>query len=273
MQRLIATAWLPRLALCAVFTAAAIPAAFAQAPLKIGTHAGPYEDITNAAAQAAKNNGIVIQPVVLDGVVSANEMVAGGDLDGTASQHVVYLNTEIKKRGYKLIKLTEIYTVPLAIFSTKHKTLADIPDGGTFAVPNDETNQSRALLAMQDNGLIKLRADFNPETENATVLDVAQNPRHLKLVEISTPILASSLPDVDAGAVNANFAFSLAKLTLAKALGVENPERTKRYTQILVIRAEDKDKPWVQPLINSYHSPEVRAVIETKFKDVMQPAF
>lgn len=273
MKPLITNIKLSGLACFTLLGVLTMPTAFAETVVKIGTHGGPYEDITGAAAQAAKGHGITLQPVVLDGVVSANEMVAGGDLDGTASQHVVYLNTEIKKRGYKLIKATDIYTVPLAIFSLKHKTLAEIPDGGTFAVPNDETNQNRALLAMQDNGLIKLRADFNPETENATVMDVTDNPRNLKLVELTTPILATSLPDVDAGAVNANFAFSLAHLTLAQALGKESPERTKRYTQILVIRAADKDKPWVQPLIDSYRSPEVRAVIETKFKDVMQPAF
>lgn len=264
---------LPAIVLGLLFTASVLQAAHAQTVLKVGTNAGPYEDITQAAARAAAHNGITIQPVVFDGVVSPNESLAGRDLDANAYQHVVYLNTENTKRGYMLIKAADLYTVPLAIFSKKHATLDQIPQGGSFAVPADEANQNRALLAMQDVGLITLREGASSATHNASVLDVVENPKQLKLIEISTPILASSLPDVDAGAVNANFAFKLANLTLAQAIAVENPERTRKYTQVLVIREADKDKPWVKPLVRSYQSPEVRAVIDTQFKDVMQAAF
>lgn len=243
------------------------------AAVRVGTLGGPFEQVTEAAAKAAPRNGLKIVPVVFDGIVSPNEALVGGDISANAYQHVVFLNSEVANRKYKLIKAADIYTVPLAIYSKKHKTLADIPVGGKFAIPADEANQSRALLALQDNGLIKLRADFNPLKGNASVLDVVANPKKLQLIEISTTILANSLPDVDAGAVNANLAFQLAKLSLSDALAVENKETTKRYTQILVIREADKNKPWVAPLIKSYQSDEVRQLIDSKFKNVMTPAF
>ncbi len=241
--------------------------------VRIGTLGGPYEQVTEAAAKAGPRNGVKIVPVVFDGIVSPNEALVGGDIDGNAYQHIVFLNSEVANRKYKLIKAADIYTVPLAIYSTKHKTLADIPVGGKFAIPADEANQSRALLALQDNGLIKLRPDFNPLKGNASVLDVVANPKKLQLIEISTTILANSLPDVDGGAVNANLAYQLAKLSLKDALAVENKETTKRYTQVLVIREADKNKPWVAALVKSYQSDEVRQLIDAKFKNVMTPAF
>lgn len=241
--------------------------------LKVGTLGGPYEQVTEAAAQAAPHQGIVIKPVVFSGVVSPNEALVGKDLDANAYQHIPFLKSEVNKRGYKLIKIADIYTVPLAIYSLKYKTLAALPAGAKIAIPADEANQSRALLALQDNGLIKLRPDFDPLKGNASTLDVVENPKKFKLVEVSTTILPKSLPDVDAGATNANLAFQLAHLSLKDAIAVENPNTTRRFTQILVIREEDRNKPWVTPLVKSYQSPEVKALIDSQFKNVMTPAF
>lgn len=241
--------------------------------LRIGTLGGPYEQITEAAAKAAPRFGLNIKPVVFDGIVSPNEALVGGDLDGNAYQHIVFLNNEVANRKYKLIKAADIYTVPLAIYSKKYKALKDIPVGGKIAIPADEANQSRALLALQDNGLIKLRADYDWRKGNASVLDVAENPKKFQLIEVPTTILPNSLPDVDAGATNANLAYQLAKLSLKDALAVENKETTKRYTQILVIREADKNKPWVASLVKAYQSDEVRQLIDTQFKNVMTPAF
>lgn len=245
----------------------------AQDVLKIGTRAGPNEEITEAAARAAQRLGLKLQPVVFDGVVNPNEALVGRDLQANAFQHIVYLNAEIKNRGYKIVKAADIYTVPLAIYSKKYKTLDELPVGARFAIPADDANQSRALLALQDHGLIKLRADFNQDQQNASLLDVAENPRKLKFVELATQVLAASLPDVDAGATNANFASQLAKLSLTEALARESAQRTQRYTQIVAVRIEDKDRPWVKTLVASFQSEEVRQLIESRYKHVLAPAF
>lgn len=247
--------------------------AMAEQTLRVGTLGGPYEQITDAAASAAPQFGIKIEPIVLDGMVSPNEMLVGGDLEANAYQHSVFLNTDIARRHYKLIKIADIYQVPLAIYSKKYKSIKDIPDGGKIAIPADESNQSRALIALQYNGLIKLRAGFDWHTDNASVDDVAENPHKFEFVEVPVTVLPNSLPDVDAGVVNALIAYQLARLTLKDAIGVESPQATKRYTQILVIREADKNKPWVAPLIKAYHSDAVRNLITGQFKNLMTPAF
>ncbi|HVR54047.1 MAG TPA: MetQ/NlpA family ABC transporter substrate-binding protein, partial [Pseudorhodoferax sp.] len=190
-----------------------------------------------------------------------------------AYQHTVYLNAEVRRRGFKIVQAAEIYTVPLAIYSSKHRSLAELPRGARIAIPSDEANQGRALLALQDHGLVKLKAGLDFSARSPSLLDIAENPKDIKFLELAVPAVPKALPDVDAAAVNANVAHQQAGLTLKQAIGVEKPETTKRYTQLLVIREADKDKPWVPTLVSAYRSPEVRQLIETQFKDVMTPAF
>ncbi|WP_326543379.1 MetQ/NlpA family ABC transporter substrate-binding protein [Pseudorhodoferax sp.] len=238
--------------------------------LKIGTFGGPFEQVTDAAARAGKRLGLDITPVIFSNAVLPNEALVGNEIDGNAYQHTVYLNAEVRRRGFKIVQAAEIYTVPLAIYSAKHKSLADLPKGARIAIPSDEANQGRALLALQDHGLVKIKAGLD---RSPSLLEVAENPKDIKFLELAVPAVPKALPDVDAIAVNANVAHQQASLTLKQAIAVEKAETTKRYTQLLVIREADKDKPWVPTLVSAYRSPEVRQLIETQFKDVMTPAF
>lgn len=241
--------------------------------LRIGTFGGPFEQVTDAAARAGKRLGLDITPVVFSNAVLPNEALVGHEIDGNAYQHTVYLNAEVRRRGFRIVQAAEIYTVPLAIYSARHRSLAELPRGARIAIPSDEANQGRALLALQDHGLVKLKAGLDLSARSPSLLDVAENPRDLKFLELAVPAVPKSLPDVDAAAVNANVAHQQAGLTLKQAIAVESPESTKRYTQILAVRESDRDKPWLPALVSAYRSPEVRQVIETQFKDVMTPAF
>lgn len=266
-----------RLALASISAAvallAAVPAQAQQTALKVGTFGGPFEQITEAAAKAGKRYGLDLKPVIFSNSVLPNEALVGGELDANAYQHVVFLNAEVRRRGFKIVRATDIYTVPLAAYSLKYKSLADLPNKAKVAIPSDEANQGRALLALQDHGLIKLKSGIDLNTHNPSLLDIAENPKSLQFLELAVPAVPKSLPDVDAALVNANVAHQQAKLTLKDAIAVENPSTTKRYTQLLVIREADQNKPWVEALVKSYRSDEVRQVIQTEFKDVMTPAF
>lgn len=242
--------------------------------IKVGTLGGAFEQITQAAVKAAEREGAIkIEPVVFNSSVLPNEALAGGDIHANQYQHAVFLANEIKRRGYKIHRAADIYNVPLAIYSKKHKRLQDLPQGAKFVVPADEANQNRALLALQANDLITLRADFDPAKGGATLLDIADNPKKISFVEAQVPAIPKLLDDVDGGAVNANTAFQNSGLTLQDAIAVESPTEIHRYPSVLVVRDGEQEAPWLPALIRAYQSPEVKALAEEKFKGTVVPLF
>lgn len=242
--------------------------------LKVGTLGGAFEQITQAAARAADREGVIkIVPVVFSSSVLPNEALAGGDIHANQYQHAVFLANELKRRNYKIVRTADIYEVPLAIYSKKHKKLEDLPQGAKFVVPADEANQHRALLALQSNGLIKLKAGFDSAKDGATLLDIAENPRKLSFIEAQVPAIPKLLDDVDGGAVNANTAYQNSGLTLADAIAVESKSEIARYPSVLVVREADKAASWLAALTRAYKSPEVKALAEEKFKGTVVPLF
>jgi D-methionine transport system substrate-binding protein len=157
---------------------------------------------------------------------------------------------------------------PVGIYSKKYKSWDVLPPGAALAIPNDPTNGGRFLLLLQDKGALKLKADvgFKPR-----VADVTGNPRSFKIVEVEAAQTARSLDDVDAAGINTNFA------TLAGLDPVKDPilreDPKGPYTNIIVVRSADKDKPWVKTLVQSYQTSEVREFVLTKFKGAVLPSW
>ncbi len=148
---------------------------------------------------------------------------------------------------------------PLGIYSKRHKSFDAVPKGGMVAIQNDPTNGGRALLLLQDKGVIKLKpgVGFKPG-----VADIVENPRKLKFIEVDAAQTPRSLDDVDAAAINTNFA-TPAGLKPSDAILREEPKGP--YVNVLAVRSADKDKPWVKALIESYRSPETKAFIDKTF--------
>ncbi|MEJ8809537.1 MetQ/NlpA family ABC transporter substrate-binding protein [Variovorax ureilyticus] len=240
---------------------AAVPAFAQDKPIKVGVTGGPHAQIFEQVKKVAEKDGLKIQIVEFSDYVQPNAALAAGDLDANSYQHKPYLDQQVKDRNYKLVDVAYTVNFPIGIYSKKVKSLKDLKDGARVGIPNDPTNGGRVLLVFQDQGLIKLKPEAGLK---ATPLDVIENPKKIKFVEVDAAQLPRSLDDLDAAGINTNFALSAGlnpgKDAIAKE-GAKSP-----YVNILVVREQDKSKPWVAKLVKAYHSDEVRNYIQNEFK-------
>ncbi len=267
---ILATMWL------AIGLGAASTATIAQAPqdktrIKVGISAGNQEQIFEVVKKVAARDGLNVDVVVFNDYLQPNEALAGGDLDANAFQHKPFLDSQIKTRGYKIVPVGLTITAPLGIYSKKYRQIADLPEGARIGIQNDPSNGNRALLLLQKAGLIKLKAGVGANGVNATPLDVEENPRKLKLVELDAAQLPRALPDLAAASINNDYAYQ-AGLSLQKdTIAVEDARGP--YANLIATREADKDKPWVRKLVKAYQSDEVRSLITAKFGGAIIPAF
>ena len=185
--------------------------------IKVGVSPVPHEQIVNAVKDQLAKKGINVEIVEFTDYVQPNLALNDKSLDANFFQHKPYLDEFCKSRGLKLASVGAVHLEPMSVFSNKYKSLAELPDGASIAIPNDPTNGGRALLVLQSAGLIKLR-DGAPVT--ATPQDIAENPHNLKFSELEAPQLPRSLADVNAAVININFALE-AKLNPKEACLVE----------------------------------------------------
>jgi len=239
--------------------------------IKVGISVGSAEAIFEVVKKVAARDGLELQTVVFSDYLQPNAALAAGDLDANAFQHRPYLESQIAARGYRIVPVGLTITAPLGIYSRKFRSVEQLPQGAAIGIQNDPSNGNRALLLLQKAGLIRLKPGVGENGVNATPLDVFENPRKLKLVELDAAQLPRSLDDLAAASINNDYAFK-AGLSLQKdTIAVEDPRG--RYANIIATRSEDKDRPWVRKLVQAYHSEEVRKFIETEFKGSLVPAF
>lgn len=241
-------------------------------PLKVGVRGGVDEQIWEVVTQVAKKNGLAVEPVVITGTASPNEALNNGDLEANAFQHVPFLKDQIKQRGYKLVPVANTLISPLAFYSKNYKSLKALPDGAKVGIPNDPSNQTRALVILRDEGLITLREGFDASKETASLSDVTSNPKKLNFVESTSVVLARSLPDVDTAAIVNSFAYQAGLIATRDGIAVERKENNP-YVNIIAVREQDKNAPWVPELIKAYHSEEVRHFILSKYEGSVIPVF
>jgi D-methionine transport system substrate-binding protein len=236
--------------------------------IRIGATAGPHAQILEAVKPVAAAKGLDIKIIEFSDYIVPNGALAAGDLEANSYQNQPFLDQQNKDRGYNIVPVALTVNFPLGVYSKKHKAWADVPDGAQIAIQNDPTNGGRTLLLLQDKGVIKLKdgVGFKP-----TVLDIVSNPKKLKFIEIDAAQTPRSLDDVDAAAINTNFAIPAGLNPRKDALLKEDPKGP--YVNFVAVRAADKDKPWVKTLVESYHSGEVKAFIEGKFQGSVLPAW
>ncbi|GAA4409764.1 MetQ/NlpA family ABC transporter substrate-binding protein [Quisquiliibacterium transsilvanicum] len=245
----------------ALGAAFALPALAQDKPYKIGVTAGPHAQIMEQVKRVAEKDGVKIQIVEFSDYVQPNAALAAGDLDANSYQHKPYLDQQVKDRGYKLTSVAFTVNFPIGLYSKKVKSLDELKEGARFGIPNDPTNGGRVLLVLQEKGLIKLRPEAGLK---ATPLDVISNPKKLRFVELDAAQLARALDDLDAAAINTNYALSAGLQPGKDSIAQEGAKSP--YVNILVVREQDKDKPWVAKLVAAYHSDAVRQFVKTEFK-------
>ena len=237
-------------------------------PLKVGVTAGPHAQILEIVKKVAERDGLKLQIVEFNDYVQPNAALANGDLDINSYQHQPYLDNTVKDRGYKLVSIAQTVTFPIGLYSKKVKTLDQIPAGGRIAIPNDPTNGGRALLLLADKGLIKLKPEAGLK---ATPIDVIDNPKKLKIIELDAAQLPRALDEVDAAAVNTNYALPAGLVPTRDAIALEDPRSP--YANVIAVRAQDKDNPAYKKFVKAYHSDEVKQFIAKEFKGSLIPAW
>ncbi|MTH33629.1 MetQ/NlpA family lipoprotein [Paracoccus limosus] len=255
--------------LALTLSALALSAAMASAEeIKVGVSVGEHAEIMEQVAKVAKDKGLDIDIVEFTDYVVPNQALNDGDLQANSFQHQPYLDNQIKDRGFDLVAIGKTITTPMGVYSAKLKSLDDLPEGGKVAIPNDPTNGGRALLLLQDKGLIKL-ADGVGLTP--TPLDVAENARNLKFLELDAAQLPRALADADVAVINTNYALEAGLNPEKNAIAIEAAESP--YANIIVVRTADKDAPWAKTLVDSYHSDAVKKYIQDKYHGAVIPAW
>lgn len=247
---------------------AVIAGAASAETIKVGVTAGPHAQILEAVKPIAAKNGLDIQIVEFTDYVIPNAALDAGELQANSFQNQPYLDNQKAERGYKIESVALTVNFPMGVYSRKYKSWNEVPQGATLSIPKDPTNGGRVLLLLQDKGVLKLRqgVGFKP-----AVADVVDNPKSFEIVEVDAAQTAKSLDDVDAAGINTNYATQAGLDPVKDAILREDPKGP--YTNIIVVRAADKDKSWVRLLVQSYQSPEIRDFVLTKFKGAVLPAW
>lgn len=232
------------------------------AVLTVGATPEPHANILALIADDLAKEGITLKIVEFNDYVTPNEAVESGQIDANFFQHVPYMNTFNKDRGYHLASVAGTHVEPLALYSGKYDSLTAIPDGAVIAVPNDPTNEGRALLLLQSAGLLKLDANAGLE---ATPQNIVENPRNFKFREIEAASLPRILADVDAAVINGNYAIPAGLSTAKDGLLVEGADSP--YVNIVTVKAGNEADPRIQALVKAVLSDEVREWIKTTYPD------
>ena len=239
--------------------------------ITVGASPSPHAEILEAAKAALKAEGYERKVVEYTDYVQPNLALESKSLDANYFQHLPYLENFNKERGTKLVSVAAIHYEPFGIYAGKSKDLKSLPDGAKIAVPNDVTNEARALLLLADQGLITLKDNTDI---NATKQDIVENPHNIEIVEVEAAQVPRSLQDVDFGVVNGNFAIA-SGLNVADALATEAADSVaaKTYANIVVVREGDENSEKTQALVKALTTAEIKQFIENKYKGAVVPIF
>jgi D-methionine transport system substrate-binding protein len=234
----------------------------------VGATPGPHAQILEAVKPIAARRGLDIRVVEFSDYVAPNAALEAGDLQANSFQHQPYLDNQIADRRYRIAPVALTVNFPIGIYSKKHRSWDAVPAGASLSIPNDPTNGGRVLLLLRDKGILKLKDNVG---YGPTVLDIVENPKRLKIVESDAAQTPRMLDDVDAAAVNTNYAAQAGLDPVKDAIVREDPKGP--YANIIAVRTVDKDKPWVKALVESYQTPEIREFVLGKFKGAVLPAW
>ena len=238
--------------------------------IKVAASATPHAEILEEAKPLLAKEGYDLQVTVFDDYVQPNEVVDSGDFDANYFQHVPYMVQFNKEKGTKLVDAGDIHYEPFGIYPGTKKSLDEIADGDEIAVPNDTTNEARALLLLQDNGLIKLKDGAGL---TATVNDIAENPHNIKIVELEAAQAARVTGKTAFVVLNGNYALQAGYSVKKDALAYEasDSEAAKTYVNIIAVKEGNEDSEAVKALVDALKSDEIKDYINETYDGAVVP--
>ena len=240
----------------------------------VGASSTPHAEILEAVRGELEALGYELDIKIFDDYVMPNLALADGEIDANYFQHEPYLLNFNAENGTDLVSAAAIHYEPMGIYGGSKSSLDELAEGDIIAVPNDGTNEARALLLLQDQGLITLKEGIDASTETATILDIAENPKNLEIVEMEAKNIPHSLPDVAFAVINGNYALQ-AGLTGNDALASESADSdaAQTYANILAVRAGEEDSAKTQALVTALTSETCRQFIEETYSGAVVPIF
>ena len=237
--------------------------------IKIGATPSPHAEILEAAKDALKKKGVDIEIVTYNDYVQPNLATDQGQIDANYFQHVPYLDDFNKENNTHVVSVGKVHYEPFGIYAGKSNDLKAIQDGAKIAVPNDTTNEARALLLLEANGIIKLKDGAGL---TATKQDIVENPHNVEIYEVEAAQIPRSLDSVDFACMNGNFAIQ-ANYKPSDALAAEDAqsEAAQTYANIVAVEEKNKDAEWVKTLVEVLHSKEIQDFINEKYEGGVVP--
>ena len=262
MKKIIVIALVALLSVVSVFAQAAAETQSSTTKIVVGATPEPHAALLSLVVDDLAAQGITLEIKEFTDYVTPNDAVEYGEIDANYFQHIPYLESFNTEHGYHLVNAGGIHVEPIALYSSKYSSLSDLPNGAVIAIPNDPTNEGRALLLLQSAGLIKLRADAGLE---AIPLDFTENPKNFKFSEIEAATLPRVLSDVDAAIINGNYAIPAGLVATRDGLFVEGADSP--YVNVIAVKEGNENNPAIKALIEALKSDEVAAFVAEKYKN------
>ncbi|OJH44177.1 MetQ/NlpA family ABC transporter substrate-binding protein [Paracoccus sp. SM22M-07] len=229
--------------------------------IKVGVSPGEHAEIMEEVAKVAEPMGLNIDVIEFSDYVVPNQALADGDLEANSFQHRPYLENQMKDRGFALVEVGTTITTPMGIYSDQLTSVDDLEDGAQVAIPNDPTNGGRALLLLQDLGVITLAEGTGLVP---SPLDIQDNPKNLNFLELDAAQLPRALADADIAIINTNYALASGLSPRNDSIAMEKADSP--YVNIIVVQEGRQDEPWVETLVEAYQSDEIKTFIDDKYE-------
>ena len=242
--------------------------------IKVGASITPHAEILREAAKLLEKEGITLNVIEYTDYVQPNTAVEDGSLDANYFQHTPYLNTFNAENKTHLVSVGLVHYEPFGIYAGKVKALSDLPDGARIGVPNDGSNETRALLLLQQEGIITLKEGIDASS-NATILDIAENPKNVDIVEMEAAQIPKALSDLDFGVINGNYALQAGLNAGTDALALEDASGSgaQTYANVLCVKEGNEKNEAIQALFKALTSQEVKDFINTTYQGAVVPIF
>lgn len=237
--------------------------------IKVGACVTPHAEILNSVKDKLAEEGWDLEVVEYNDYVLPNTALEDGELDANYFQHKPYLDDFNEENGTHIVGVANVHFEPMAIYAGKTASLDDVADGASVAVPNDTTNEARALLLLEAQGLISLNEDAGVQ---ATVLDITDNPYHLEIKELEAAQVAKSIQDVDFAVINGNYAIE-AGLTDPLAVEASDSLAAETYANLIAVKEGNEDSEKTKALVDAVLSDDVRDYINENYEGAVVPVF